>query len=91
MKILWSWLLELCDLDRVPTVEEGARALTRAGLEIGGAGMVHPRVFAHVGYDAEKYTGFAFGMGIERMAMLRHNVNDIKFYYEGDVRFLEQF
>ena len=43
------------------------------------------------GIDAEKYTGFAFGMGLERMAMLRHGVNDIKFYYEGDVRFLEQF
>jgi len=41
--------------------------------------------------DAEKYTGFAFGMGLERMAMLRHGVNNIKFYYEGDVRFLEQF
>ena len=42
-------------------------------------------------YAAEKYTGFAFGMGLERMAMLRHGVSDIKFYYEGDVRFLEQF
>jgi phenylalanyl-tRNA synthetase alpha chain len=60
-------------------------------LEIGGAGMVHPRVFAHVGYDAEKYTGFAFGMGIERMAMLRHDISDIKYYYEGDLRFLQQF
>ena len=60
-------------------------------VEIGGAGMVDPDVFGHCGIDAEKYTGFAFGMGIERMAMLRHNVNDIKFYYEGDVRFLEQF
>ena len=44
-----------------------------------------------LGIDSEKYTGFAFGMGLERMAMLRHGVNDIKFYYEGDVRFLEQF
>jgi phenylalanyl-tRNA synthetase alpha chain len=60
-------------------------------LEIGGAGMVHPRVFKHVGYDSEKYTGFAFGMGIERMAMLRHDISDIKYYYEGDVRFLQQF
>ena len=60
-------------------------------LEIGGAGMVHPRVFAHVGIDSEKYTGFAFGMGIERMAMLRHDISDIKYYYEGDVRFLQQF
>jgi phenylalanyl-tRNA synthetase alpha chain len=60
-------------------------------LEIGGAGMVDPVVFGHVGIDAERYTGFAFGMGLERMAMLRHGVDDIKLYYEGDVRFLEQF
>jgi phenylalanyl-tRNA synthetase alpha chain len=60
-------------------------------IEIGGAGMVDPEVFAHVGIDPEVYTGFAFGMGIERMAMLRHNVSDIKLYYEGDLRFLQQF
>ncbi len=60
-------------------------------VEIGGAGMVDPDVFHHVKIDTERYTGFAFGMGIERMAMLRHDINDIKFYYEGDVRFLEQF
>ena len=64
---------------------------TTGWVEIGGAGMVDPEVFGHVQIDAEKYTGFAFGMGLERMAMLRHGVNDIKFYYEGDVRFLEQF
>lgn len=60
-------------------------------IEIGGCGMVDPEVFGHVDYDAERYTGFAFGMGMERMAMLRHGVNDIKFYYEGDLRFLRQF
>jgi phenylalanyl-tRNA synthetase alpha chain len=60
-------------------------------IEIGGAGMVDPDVFAQVGLDAEAVTGFAFGMGIERMAMLRHGVNDIKLYYEGDLRFLGQF
>jgi phenylalanyl-tRNA synthetase alpha chain len=60
-------------------------------IEIGGAGMVDPEVFGHVGIDAERYTGFAFGMGLERMAMLRHGVSDIKYYYEGDLRFLEQF
>jgi phenylalanyl-tRNA synthetase alpha chain len=70
----------------------GCRVCKGSGwLEIGGSGMVDPEVFAHVKIDAEKYTGFAFGMGLERMAMLRHGVNDIKFYYEGDVRFLEQF
>lgn len=60
-------------------------------VEIGGAGMVDPEVFANVGIDSERYTGFAFGMGIERMAMLRHGINDIKYYYEGDLRFLRQF
>ncbi len=70
----------------------GCRLCKGSGwVEIGGCGMVDPDVFAHVQIDAEQYTGFAFGMGIERMAMLRHDVNDIKFYYEGDVRFLEQF
>lgn len=70
----------------------GCRICKQSGwVEIGGAGMVDPDVFGHCGIDAEKYTGFAFGMGLERMAMLRHGVNDIKFYYEGDIRFLEQF
>ncbi|MBA3391144.1 MAG: phenylalanine--tRNA ligase subunit alpha [Deltaproteobacteria bacterium] len=64
---------------------------TTGWVEIGGAGMVDPDVFAQCKVDSEKYTGFAFGMGLERMAMLRHGVNDIKFYYEGDLRFLEQF
>ena len=71
---------------------KGCRVCKGTGwVEIGGAGIVDPDVFAHCGIDSEKYTGFAFGMGLERMAMLRHGVNDIKFYYEGDVRFLEQF
>ena len=60
-------------------------------IEIGGCGMVDPAVFAQVGYDPEAVTGFAFGMGIERMAMLRHGVSDIKLFYEADMRFLEQF
>jgi phenylalanyl-tRNA synthetase alpha chain len=64
---------------------------TTGWVEIGGSGMVDPDVFAHVGVDSERYTGFAFGMGLERMAMLRHGVNDIKFYYEGDLRFLQMF
>jgi len=70
----------------------GCRLCKQTGwLEIGGSGMVDPDVFANVKIDSERYTGFAFGMGLERMAMLRHGVNDIKFYYEGDLRFLEQF
>jgi phenylalanyl-tRNA synthetase alpha chain len=71
---------------------KGCRLCKGTGwIEIGGAGMVDPDVFAAVGIDSEVYTGFAFGMGIERMAMLRHNVSDIKLYYEGDLRFLHQF
>jgi phenylalanyl-tRNA synthetase alpha chain len=60
-------------------------------IELGGCGMVDPRVFAHVGYDSEKYTGFAWGFGIDRMAMLRHGVNDVHLFYDNDVRFLRQF
>jgi phenylalanyl-tRNA synthetase alpha chain len=70
----------------------GCRLCKHSGwIEIGGAGMVDPEVFRHVQYDSERWTGFAFGMGLERMAMLRNNVGDIKFYYEGDLRFLRQF
>jgi phenylalanyl-tRNA synthetase alpha chain len=60
-------------------------------LEILGCGMVHPAVFEAVGYDAEKYTGFAWGIGIERVAILRYQVDDIRLFFENDLRFLEQF
>ncbi len=60
-------------------------------LEIAGAGMVDPNVLRAVGYDPEIWSGFAFGMGIERLAMLRYRINDIRLLYENDVRFLEQF
>ena len=60
-------------------------------IEIGGCGMVHPAVFEAVGYDAEKYTGFAWGIGIERVAILKYQVEDIRLFYENDLRFLEQF
>ena len=60
-------------------------------IELGGCGMVHPAVFEAVGYDAERLTGFAWGLGIERMAILRHQVADIRLFYENDLRFLEQF
>ena len=53
--------------------------------------MVHPNVLEAVGYDPERYTGFAFGMGIERVAILRYGIPDIRMFYEGDVRFLELF
>ncbi|MDD2708173.1 MAG: phenylalanine--tRNA ligase subunit alpha [Verrucomicrobiae bacterium] len=60
-------------------------------LEIAGCGMVDPNVFKAVGYDAEKYTGFAFGFGIERIAMILHGIDDIRLFYQNDPRFLEQF
>ena len=60
-------------------------------IELAGCGMVDPNVLEAVGYDSEKYTGFAFGMGIERMVMLRHDIPDIRLLFEGDVRFLRQF
>jgi len=60
-------------------------------LEIGGCGMVHPNVLKHVGIDSEKYIGFAFGMGVERLAMLRYGVNDLRLFFENDLQFLKQF
>ena len=70
----------------------GCRVCKGTGwLEIGGAGMVHPKVFENVGYDPEEYSGFAFGMGIERIAMLRYSIDDIRLLFENDIRFLRQF
>ncbi len=60
-------------------------------LEVLGCGMVHPEVFRHAGYDYEKYSGYAFGMGVDRLAMIRHKITSIQYLFEGDVRFLEQF
>lgn len=60
-------------------------------LEIGGCGMVHPNVLKHVGIDSEKYIGFAFGMGVERLAMLRYGVNDLRLFFENDLQFLKHF
>jgi phenylalanyl-tRNA synthetase alpha chain len=69
----------------------GCRVCGNGWLEQGGAGMVHPQVLENAGYDAERYTGFAFGLGIERVAMVRYGVRDMRLFVEGDVRFLEQF
>jgi phenylalanyl-tRNA synthetase alpha chain len=70
----------------------GCSMCKRTGwIEIGGSGMVHPSVFEAVGIDPERFTGFAFGMGIERLALLAHRVDDIRAFYENDLRFLEQF
>jgi phenylalanyl-tRNA synthetase alpha chain len=71
---------------------KGCSVCGRKGwLEILGSGMIHPNVFKHVGYEPNKYTGFAFGMGIERIAMLKYGINDIRLFFENDLRFLKQF
>ena len=71
---------------------KGCRVCKNTGwIEISGAGMVHPNVFKAVGYDSEKYTGYAFGMGIDRIAMLKFGINDIRTFLENDLRFINQF
>src|SRR4051812_24641336 len=67
------------------------RKMGKEWLEIAGCGMVHPKVFENVGYDPEIWTGWAFGFGIERIAMIRYGINDIRLFYENDLRFLRQF
>jgi phenylalanyl-tRNA synthetase alpha chain len=67
------------------------RKMGKEWLEIAGCGMVHPQVFQNVGYEPEDWTGWAFGFGIERIAMIRYGINDIRLLYENDLRFLEQF
>jgi len=70
----------------------GCRVCGRSGwLEILGCGMVHPMVFGHAGIDSERYTGYAFGMGVERLAMLRYGVGDLRLFFDNDLRFLRQF
>ena len=71
---------------------KGCRVCKDSGwLEVLGCGMVHPNVFAAVGVDSERYTGYAFGMGVERLAMLRYGVNDLRLFFDNDLRFLRQF
>ncbi len=71
---------------------DGCRFCKGGGwLEILGSGMVHPNVLRNVGYDPEEVTGWAFGMGVERIAMLKHEVDDIRLFFENDLRFLSQF
>jgi len=70
----------------------GCRVCSHTGwLEILGSGMVHPALFENVGYDPEQYTGFAFGMGVERIAMLKYGIDDIRKFFDNDARFLMQF
>jgi len=80
------------DIQCVMCGGEGCRVCSHTGwLEVMGCGMVHPEVFRHVGIDTEKYAGYAFGLGVERLAMLRYGVNDLRLFFENDLRFLRQF
>ena len=80
------------DIECVFCSGQGCRVCKQTGwLEVAGCGMVHPNVLRNVGIDPERWTGYAFGMGIERLTMLRYNVNDIRMYFENDLRFLRQF
>jgi phenylalanyl-tRNA synthetase alpha chain len=80
------------DIGCVICSARGCRVCKHTGwLEVLGCGMVHPKVLRHVNIDSERYTGFAFGLGVERLAMLRYGVNDLRLFYENDLRFLQQF
>ena len=80
------------DIQCVMCSGEGCRVCGHSGwLEVLGCGMVHPKVFDYAGIDNERYTGFAFGMGVERLAMLRYGVNDLRLFFENDLAFLTQF
>ena len=71
---------------------KGCRTCTYEGwIEILGAGMVHPEILENMGYDPKIYTGFAAGLGVERITMLRYGIEDIRLFYENDQRFLDQF
>ena len=72
--------------------QKGCPTCKRSGwIELMGAGMVHPNVFKHSGLNPEKWQGFAFGMGLERLVMIKHKIKDIRFFYNNDIRFLKQF
>ncbi len=80
------------DIECVMCEGAGCRVCGHTGwLEVMGCGMIHPEVFRHVGIDGEKYSGYAFGMGVERLTMLRYGVNDLRLFFENDLRFLRQF
>ena len=80
------------DISCVMCAGSGCRVCSHTGwLEVPGCGMVHPEVFRHVDIDTEAYTGYAFGVGVERLAMLRYGVNDLRLFFDNDLRFLRQF
>ena len=80
------------DIECVMCGGHGCRVCSHTGwLEVMGCGMIHPEVFKAVNIDSEQYSGFAFGMGVERLAMLRYGINDLRLFFENDLKFLEQF
>lgn len=80
------------DIECVICNGEGCRVCKQTGwLEVMGCGMIHPEVFKAINIDGERYSGFAFGMGVERLAMLRYGINDLRLFFENDLKFLEQF
>jgi phenylalanyl-tRNA synthetase alpha chain len=80
------------DINCVICEGKGCRTCQRTGwIELGGCGMVHPNVFRAVGYDPDEWTGFAFGFGIDRLALMRHGIDDLRELFTNDIRFLEQF
>ncbi|NJD07485.1 MAG: phenylalanine--tRNA ligase subunit alpha [Methylococcaceae bacterium] len=80
------------DIECVMCGGSGCRVCGDSGwLEVMGCGMIHPRVFSYVDVDTERFSGFAFGMGVERLAMLRYGINDLRLFFENDLRFLQQF
>lgn len=80
------------DIECVMCDGQGCRVCSQTGwLEVMGCGMIHPEVFKSVGIDHQQYAGFAFGMGVERLAMLRYGINDLRMFFENDLKFLQQF
>lgn len=80
------------DIQCVMCGGDGCRVCSQSGwLEVGGCGMVHPQVLSNVGVDSEKYVGYAFGVGVDRLTMLRYGINDLRLMFESDLRFLKQF
>jgi len=80
------------DIECVMCEGEGCRVCGQTGwLEVLGCGMIHPEVFRHINIDSDEFTGFAFGMGVERLTMLRYKINDLRLFFENDLKFLKQF
>ena len=89
MKFSLSWLKAHLDTDA--SAAAIAEKLTAIGLEVLGSGMVHPRVIANCGLDPDEWQGFAFGTGVDRLAMLKYGMNDLRAFFDGDIRWLKHY